>query len=246
MLGNSFVYNGSAWLPAVVDGLAEGIDYTITYTNNVNAGIATVTVEGKGNYYGSLTDSFEILEKELNAELKLADGPYVFNGSAVMPGVVDGLAEGIDYLISYTNNTNAGTATVTVTGIGNYFGTLTETFEIVPKPITVTPVMGQGKAYGTNDPILLYTIQDGTRGIELNGSLSRIAGENGGTYRITLGTLGHSNYIITFIDDVEFEITGGPIVIDPSDHTYPMPLAVLCAAFASLMIMIAVGMRKRS
>ena len=62
-------------------------------------------------------------------------GCYEYTGEAVEPGVtveLDGqtLTDGTDYYVSYTDNTDIGTATVTVTFMGNYKGTVTETFEI--------------------------------------------------------------------------------------------------------------------
>lgn len=62
-------------------------------------------------------------------------GCYEYTGEAVEPGVtveLDGqtLTDGTDYYVSYTDNINKGTATVTVTFMGNYKGTVTETFEI--------------------------------------------------------------------------------------------------------------------
>lgn len=72
----------------------------------------------------------------LGDEGLLADGFYEYTGEAVEPGVtveLDGqtLTEGTDYYVSYTDNTDIGTATVTVTFMGNYKGTVIETFEIV-------------------------------------------------------------------------------------------------------------------
>lgn len=40
------------------------------------------------------------------------------------------LTEGTDYTATYVNNVNAGTATIPITGQGNYTGTLSETFTI--------------------------------------------------------------------------------------------------------------------
>ena len=48
------------------------------------------------------------------------------------------LVKGTDYTLSWTSATNVGTVTVTVTGIGNYTGTVTRTYEITPAPYTVT------------------------------------------------------------------------------------------------------------
>lgn len=72
----------------------------------------------------------------LGDEGLLDDVFYEYTGEAVEPGVtveLDGqtLTDGTDYYVSYTNNINKGTATVTVTFMGNYKGTVTETFEIV-------------------------------------------------------------------------------------------------------------------
>ena len=60
---------------------------------------------------------------------------YAYDGKAKKPAVTvkDGdtvLKAGTDYTVSYDNNTNAGTAKVTVTGKGNYEGTVTKTFII--------------------------------------------------------------------------------------------------------------------
>ena len=41
-------------------GIEEGKDYTVSYTNNINAGTATVTINGKGGYIGSITKTFQI------------------------------------------------------------------------------------------------------------------------------------------------------------------------------------------
>ena len=60
-------------------------------------------------------------------------GELVYTGAALEPPVTvkDGekaLVEGTDYTVTYADNTAAGTATVTITGMGNYTGTLTATF----------------------------------------------------------------------------------------------------------------------
>ena len=55
------------------------------------------------------------------------------------------LKEGTDYTVSYQNNTNIGTATVTITGKGNYTGTITKTFKIVPKKVTIKSVKNSKK-----------------------------------------------------------------------------------------------------
>ena len=65
----NFEYDGNAKKPAITvrSGstiLKQGIDYTVKYTNNINAGIATVTITGLKNYTGSVSRNFTIKKVE--------------------------------------------------------------------------------------------------------------------------------------------------------------------------------------
>ena len=64
----SYTYTGKACKPAVTveldaTELVRSVDYTVTYSNNVDAGTASVAVAGKGNYTGMATASFTILAR---------------------------------------------------------------------------------------------------------------------------------------------------------------------------------------
>ena len=58
------------------------------------------------------------------------------------------LKEGVDYKASYIDNIGAGTAAVVVTGIGNYKGTKTFGFSIVPADIGGAKITGVRSLYG--------------------------------------------------------------------------------------------------
>ena len=63
-------YSGQAQLPLLVikDGiidLVSGVDYTLTYSNHINVGTATITIVGIGSYTGTKTVTFRIKEKQL-------------------------------------------------------------------------------------------------------------------------------------------------------------------------------------
>jgi len=146
-VSGTYTYNGEPIEPSgtnvtVMVGsvtLAEDADYTLSYSNNTNAGTATVTVNGTGNYAGSSgTENFTINPLATALTVEILDGPFTFSGSPIVPEVIVRagsvtLTEGTDYTLSYSNNTNAGTATVTATGTGNYTGsTGTENFTIDP------------------------------------------------------------------------------------------------------------------
>ena len=80
----------------------------------------------------------------------------VYNGAAQeqKPVVRDSegriLVENRDYVLSWENNTNAGEATVKITGIGNYGGEVTKAFTIAQRPVVIT-VNPASKMFGTAD-----------------------------------------------------------------------------------------------
>ena len=163
-------YTGSALTPAVTvkDGtktLVSGTDYTVSYSNNVNVGTATVTITGKGNYTGTKTANFTINPVIDLTILSIEDQTYT--GSAITPVITvrDGdivLVNGTDYTVSYNNNVNVGTATVTVTGKGNYTGTKTATFKIVAKSISESTISSIADQTYTGSAITpAITVRDG-------------------------------------------------------------------------------------
>ena len=149
-------YTGKALTPApavTVDGttLAKDTDYTLSYKNNTKVGTATVTVTGKGGYAGSAEKTFKIVGKMSDATVATI-AAQTYAGKALTPapkvtfaGVA--LKSGTDYTLSYKNNVNAGTATVTIAGRGNYAGTTAATFKINPADIskaTMAAIAAQG------------------------------------------------------------------------------------------------------
>ena len=85
----------------------------------------------------------------------------------------------------------------TLTAGANYdLSFVSSDFSITQKPITVTADAGQTKVYGETDPVYTYAVAPALEsGDVLNGALSREAGEDAGSYLITLGSLtAGSNY----------------------------------------------------
>ena len=137
------IYTGVAFTPELVikDGnkaLLKNMDYTLTYANNVNVGIATVTIIGKGNYQGTTTVMFQITPKSINTVGINPIADQTYRSMAIMPEVLirDGnrpLIRDVDYTLAYINNVNVGSATVNITGKGNYKDTKSMMFRINPK-----------------------------------------------------------------------------------------------------------------
>ena len=128
--------------------LKEGTEYTVAYKNNVNVGTATITVTGKGNYVGKVTEDFEIKKADV------ADAAVIVNaanetGKALKPKVTvsyygKNLALNKDYqvevdwnnpVVTDQDGVRIKTYPVTVRGIGkNFEGTNTKAvFKVYPK-----------------------------------------------------------------------------------------------------------------
>lgn len=139
------VYNGKSQEPSFTvkygkTVLKKDVDYTVSYYWNVDAGTASVTIRGKGNYEGSVSTDFRITPKKLTAKIAaIPDVNYTPEGAAPALTLTDKdkiLQEGRDYTVSYTGNREVGTATAVVTGCGNYSGTLKKTFRIKPMDLS--------------------------------------------------------------------------------------------------------------
>ncbi|MBQ6636867.1 MAG: Ig-like domain-containing protein [Lachnospiraceae bacterium] len=145
---SAMTYTGKALKPEItvtLDGteLTEGADYTVTYSNNINVGTAAVKVTGKGSYAGAVNKTFKIKGISIANATVSGISNKAYTGSAITqnPTVKVGgktLVKGTDYTLSYANNINAGTATVTITGKGTYASKKTVSFRINKAACSIT------------------------------------------------------------------------------------------------------------
>lgn len=121
---SQFLYDGQAKEPVVTvkDGevVVPASEYTVSYSNNVNVGTATVTIKDKtgGNYVISATATFRIYDPNSGFVAPVALSGLVYNGNAqelVMAGT------GVDGVMKYSlNNKNYSTDIPKATDAGNY------------------------------------------------------------------------------------------------------------------------------
>lgn len=155
---SSFIYTGSAIKPKMnikYDGetLSENVDYTVSYSNNVNPGTATITIAGKGGYQGSITKTFIIEARSIssaNVSVELNFYSFYYNGTIIKPNVVVKYGENVllqnrDYTVSYTDNKNPGQAKVEINGIGGYKGSTHKYFSISLKRMNISSVKSKKK-----------------------------------------------------------------------------------------------------
>ncbi|SDB20866.1 CotH protein [Ruminococcaceae bacterium FB2012] len=139
---DKFTYTGSEIKPGVTvkkDGvtLKEGRDYTVSYSRNTNVGsYASVKVTGIGECTGTATVRFAIEAAPMSkATVSIPYNSYTYRGREIKPSVKvlysgKTLKEGTDYTLSYSGNTEVGTARITVTGKGSYKGTKYSAFTV--------------------------------------------------------------------------------------------------------------------
>ena len=147
-------YTGKAIKPVVevnINGeIVSNKNYKVQYQNNKSAGTAYVIVTGKGAYKGKVVTTFEITANTQSLHITNIIKAQTYNGKLLKPSVTvtagnKKLKKNTDYVVTYKNNLHAGTATVTVTGKGNYTGTVTKTFTINPLKASKITVKGTWK-----------------------------------------------------------------------------------------------------
>ncbi|MCD7893163.1 MAG: CAP domain-containing protein [Erysipelotrichaceae bacterium] len=220
---SSYTYDGTAKKPTVTlkngnTTLKSGTDYSVSYSNNTNAGTATVKIIGKGNYTDTITKTFTINKASYNPTIKsytgtydgkshtitisniksgstikyktsssasytsskptrtsigtttvyyqianpnyktitgtskiiinaktqnisnytitLSQTKYTYTAKAIKPTLTlkngNTTISSSNYTVTYSNNTKVGIATITLKGKGNYTGSVSTTFTIIP------------------------------------------------------------------------------------------------------------------
>ena len=142
-------YTGKEWKPEVTVSfnsatLTAGNDYTVSYENNINAGTAKIIITGIGDHFTGLTEkTFTINSAEISGCTFAPIADVTYNTKAHTPEVtvaISGrtLEADKDYTVSYASYVNAGTATVTVTGKGNFTGSANTTFTIAKADLNLS------------------------------------------------------------------------------------------------------------
>ena len=118
----------------------EGVDFTVSYSENSTVGASSVTVTGIGNLTGSKEVSFNVMGVPVT-QADIICEPVTYTGESLCPDLKISyqgteLVKNTDYIVSCENCVNVGTATATIKGIGNYFGTVIKEFQIMPADIS--------------------------------------------------------------------------------------------------------------
>ncbi len=185
--------------------LSEGTDYKVSYENNRRAGKAGVLIKGTGAYTGTIKKTFKITACDLKENedkvsgLESLEARYTKGGSKpeidlVFDGVL--LTEGKDYTVACKNHKKVADAgigkkapKVTIKGKGDFKGTLTANFTIVPKAL--------------DDEDITFTVADVAFADKKGKYISKPVLTDAGGKKLTVGT----DYERT----VEYTLDGAPL-----------------------------------
>ena len=211
----TYTFNGKAHEPGVTVSLGtrtlkEGEDYTVSYVNNVKASVATtpnkVVVTGMGAYSGTVEKTFTIEPAKMSdVKVTFSQDAYPATGQPIQPTFTATLGdytleEGADFAASYSNNTAAGKATVTLhSKNGNFEGTTTAEFTIVSNDISNLEAKVLTAEYD----------YDGTAKVIVTGM-----GKYGGTKTLEFRIKGRPNRIVTGADSYTKYLTSKEFSLD--------------------------------
>jgi methionine-rich copper-binding protein CopC len=210
----TYTYDGTEKKPSVTvkDGskTISSDDYSVSYSNNTNAGTATVTVTEKTgkNYAVNGTATFTINPKEVSSPTIEIPATVTYTGLALTPTVTikDGNTEipSSEYTVSYSNNVNVGdvpVVTITDNTGGNYTVNGTTTFTIVKAAPTYTAPTSKDPTYNMNVQELINpgstnhgTFEYSTDGTNFTTSTTGLVGTDAKDYLIYYKIKGDSNH----------------------------------------------------
>ena len=193
----TYTGNGISPLPTITYNnktLKKDTDYTLSYSNNINAGTATITITGKGNFTGTTSKTFSISARAMSdtSVANISSQTYTGNVISPLPTITYNnktLKKDTDYTLSYSDNINVGTATITITGKGNFAGTTSKTFSISARAMSDTSVANiSSQTYTGNviSPLPTITYNNKTLKKDTDYTLSYSDNINVGTATITI------------------------------------------------------------
>ena len=193
----TYTGNGISPLPTITYNnktLKKDTDYTLSYSNNINAGTATITITGKGNFTGTTSKTFSISARAMSdtSVANISSQTYTGNVISPLPTITYNnktLKKDTDYTLSYSDNINVGTATITITGKGNFTGTTSKTFSISARAMSDTSVANiSSQTYTGNviSPLPTITYNNKTLKKDTDYTLSYSDNINAGTATITI------------------------------------------------------------
>ena len=220
--GETITYGQNPELAVKVEGFvngetaetAGGFSIPTIFNSNISVGEYNLTPEGGSAKNYSFTYVSGVLKiqpksfENAKVEITLDEEQVVYTGLEQKPGitiVVDGetLVEGEDFTVEYVDNIDAGTATIMITGKGDYEGELEKTFEIKQAELKAT-YEGETITYGETPELAVKVegfVNGETASTATNYVVPTIINTNTavGKYDLTPSGGSAKNYYFTYV-----------------------------------------------
>ena len=221
---NTYTYDSSAKEPAVnsvKDGeiTISSSEYEVGYNNNIDAGngaIVTITNKAGSNYIVNGSTTFTISPRPLTitAEAKTkaygaADPEFTYQSTGLVG------TDNITGSLARESGEDVGTYNITrggLTASSNYSVSFTGAVMTITRALLTITADPKTKVYGQSDPDLTYQSSGLIGSDAITGSLTRLGGENAGTYAINQGT-------VTAGNNYEIHYTTANLTINPKSLT---------------------------
>ena len=193
-------------------------DYSVEITDNDTPGTAHLKLTGLSRYKGTINTTFAVepFYTDLVAsstQLTIAGDSFVYTGQPITPAYTlmfenQELTDGVDYTAQYTDNVNAGTANLKLTGKGKYRGTVDASF-VIEKAMLTVKADTLTKVYGDEMPELTYQVTGFVKGEDTTiltkqpvAVTEALSDSPVATYPITVGGGEAMNYEFTYEDAI--------------------------------------------
>jgi len=233
--------NGKVVSQKAEDGTTD--NYTISYEDNREVGTAKIVIRAGENsgYVGSCSKTFSIKGMPFSArtveitgfETKLPYTGKVIRQNVELKDKASGelLEKNMDYSITYLKNLNAGKATMTITGLKKYSGTIKKTFTIDKVNLTTEMVqqtemtVRQNRAGVTPDVEILYEGKTLVKDVDYKLTYTGNKNTTTETRKAYINIAGKGNFKGSLKKAVELIITpkswdSGEITVEVPDMKY--------------------------
>ena len=203
--------------------LEKDKDYLLSYSDNIDEGMASITVSGVGDYIGTATIHFNISKVSIEDSRITIVPEYdkvLYDGTEKKPNYTVKFNEKLlqqdkDYSVTYVDNTSAGIATATITGAGIYTGVTIKEFEIFKYNISeaVVELDYNEFTYDGKEHIPNITVKHNEIAlkVDVDYKLSVQNSVDAGQYKVNIEGVGQ------YAGMVELEYSINPIALDDAD-----------------------------
>ena len=228
---DKLTYDGTEQVPALTVKAGELVldpktDFDVATSDDItNIGTKTVKVAAKGNFEGTLEESYEIVVAGIDT-IELSADKFTYDGTDKTPAITvkagdKTLVAGTDYELTLpTNRVNAGKKTVKAIAKGNYTGAVETSYEIAPAAISRVELSATKFTYDGKDKTPTVTVKCGDKTLKAGTDYDvALPSDRVKVSKKTIKVTGKGNY--TGVLEASYEIVEAPKPDTPDEPDNP-------------------------